>query len=82
MTLDLSPLSPAQAGQFIAAWEASEPAWLLTRLDLTHVGTEAETRYDARLVLATTYLASNGASTGPKSPTKPVPSNTKASQPR
>ena len=59
VTLDLSPLSPAQAGQFIAAWQASEPAWLLTRLELTHTGSESETRYSARLVLATTYVASN-----------------------
>lgn len=71
VTLTLSPITTRQLGQFLAAWRNAEPAWVVTRIDCTHAGGEADTNstYDARLTLATTYLSSAIAS----APTPPTP---------
>lgn len=57
--INLSPITPAQLGQFLAAWRASEPAWIVTRIDCSHAAPENDpsSTYDARLTLTTTYLA-------------------------
>ena len=57
VTVSLAPLAPRQLGAFLAAWRAAEPAWIVTRIDLTHTGPDTESAYDARLMLSTTYLA-------------------------
>ncbi|MEK6701642.1 MAG: hypothetical protein AABZ53_05220 [Planctomycetota bacterium] len=58
VAVNLVQITPRQLGQFLAAWRASEPAWIVVRIDLTHQGSESDSAYDARLSLATTYIAS------------------------
>lgn len=57
VAITVVPISSAQFGRFLAAWHNAEPAWVVTRIDLTHQGPEAETAYEARLTLTTTYLS-------------------------
>lgn len=59
ITINLSPITPAQLGKFLAAWQAAEPAWIVTRIDCSHAAPESDpnSTYDARLTLTTTYLA-------------------------
>ncbi len=68
ITVSLTPITTRQLGQFFAAWRTAEPAWIVTRIDCTHAGGEADTNstYDARLTLATTYLASPVTSPSPQ----------------
>lgn len=53
------PIASPQLGRFLAAWQAVEPAWVVTRIELSHQGLEAESAFEARLTLTTTYLASS-----------------------
>jgi tetratricopeptide (TPR) repeat protein len=57
VSVTLAPITVRQLGAFLAAWRDAEPAWIVTRLDLTHAGpdTEPDSTYDARLTLTTPY---------------------------
>ena len=57
IAVELAPVTTRQVGEFLRAWRASEPAWVVTRIDLNHQGPDTETNYSARLTLSTTYLA-------------------------
>lgn len=74
VTLQLTPITTKQLGQFLAAWRAAEPAWLVTRIDLSHSApeTDANSTYDAHLTLATTFVRSPV----DKAPTDVTPSTT------
>jgi hypothetical protein len=65
ITVSIAPITARQLGQFLAAWRDAEPAWIVTRIDCSHANGEADTNstYEARLTLATTYLAT---ATAPK----------------
>ena len=59
-SVQLSPLSTRQLGLFLAAWRSAEPAWLVTQLNLSHLGpnTYANSIYEIRLIMTSTYIAS------------------------
>lgn len=59
VAITVSPIASPQLGRFLSAWHSAEPAWVVTRIELTHAGSEAETAFEARLTLTTTYLASS-----------------------
>jgi signal transduction histidine kinase len=65
----LSPVSLAQLGQFIRDWKANQPVWVPTRIDLNHVGDQAQAAYTVTLRLTATYVASRPES----APTRPAP---------
>ena len=57
IAVELAPVTTRQVWEFLRAWRASEPAWVVTRIDLGHQGPDTESNYSARLTLSTTYLA-------------------------
>lgn len=63
ITVSIAPITARQLGQFLAAWREAEPAWIVTRIDCSHANgeTDSNSTYEARLTLATTYLASPAA---------------------
>lgn len=58
ITLQLTPITTKQLGQFLGAWRTTEPAWLVTRIELIHSApeTDANSTYDAHVTLATTFV--------------------------
>lgn len=58
VSLQLTPITNKQLGQFLADWRQAEPAWLVTRIDLSHSAPESDVNctYEARLTLATTFV--------------------------
>lgn len=57
IAVTLAPLTPAQLGAFLAAWQKAEPQWTVSRIDLGHQGPDTEPTFQANLTLTTTYLA-------------------------
>lgn len=67
VTLQLTPITTKQLGQFLGAWRTAEPAWLVTRIELTHSApeTDASSTYDAHLTLATTFVRASAEKSNP-----------------
>jgi type II secretory pathway pseudopilin PulG len=57
--LTVQGLEPRELGCFLARWQATQPMWTVTRIDLTHERSRnsTSTRYDASIMLAAIYIA-------------------------
>lgn len=55
----IGPISLRQLGDFFAAWKNDQPSWVLTQLDLSHVGSPKDATYTATLKLTTVYVTTS-----------------------
>lgn len=54
----LNELTVPQIGEFLSRWSASQPMWVATRIELTHVrgNDNDEGRYNLNVLLSATYV--------------------------
>ncbi len=58
--LTLEPLTPAQLGDFLIAWESVATPWIISGIELAHRPRASDASYTVRLVLSATYIDPDG----------------------
>lgn len=62
VNLTLTPMTLDQLGRFLSAWKTENPAWAVSRIEMSRAGAPSEVSYTVSMRLSATYVKDGPAS--------------------